>query len=101
MLRITTETTQEGTAIRLEGKLAGAWVNTVEQTWHAIAGDEPRAPFLVDLCGVTFIDAAGKKLLKSMCGEGAVFRCCGPDITATVEAAKREASSEGSGRMRH
>jgi hypothetical protein len=48
----------------------------------------------VDLCGVTFIDAEGKKLLRWMCKEGAVFASCGPHITAAVEQAKLEAISE-------
>lgn len=94
MLKITTETTEEGMAIKLEGRLAGVWLGEVEQAWRTLAGDSSRQPVLVDLCGVTFIDADGKKLLRWMCGEGAVFRCCGPDITATVEAVKREALSK-------
>jgi anti-anti-sigma regulatory factor len=101
MLRITTVTTKDETAIKLEGKLARAWVDEVEQTWHTVARDNSRVPILVDLCGVTFIDAEGKKLLIRMSGEGVLFRCCGPDITATVEAAKREASSDPSSRPQH
>jgi len=98
MLRITTENSLRPKEIKLEGKLAGVWVDEVERTWQAIAGDRSRKPVLVDLCGVTFIDAEGKKLLIRMSGEGALFRCCGPDVTATVEAAKREASSDPSSR---
>lgn len=101
MLRVTTENTKNGTAIKLEGKLAGAWVDEVERTWHLLADERTRVPLLVDLCGVTFIDAQGKELLKEMYGEGAVFRCCDPDITATVEGMKREILSKGSSLIRH
>jgi anti-anti-sigma regulatory factor len=91
MLRITTETTNEGTVIKLEGKLAGAWVSEVERAWLPLVGDRFPQPVLVDLCGVTFIDADGKRLLRRMGGEGAAFRCSGPDITATVEEIESEA----------
>jgi anti-anti-sigma regulatory factor len=84
MLRITTEESEESTELKLEGKLAGVWVDELEQTWHAFAQRKPDEGILVDLCGVTFIDAQGKLLLKRMHGHGARFRCCGPDITATV-----------------
>ena len=91
MLRITTENTRGSASLKLEGRLAGAWVDEVEHAWHKIVEGLSRVPVLVDLCGVTFIDAEGKKLLRWMCEEGAVFASCGPDITAAVEQAQREA----------
>ncbi len=100
MLRITTAKSSESTRIKLEGKLAGVWVDEVEQIWHLLADERARAPLLVDLCGVTFIDAEGKRLLRWMCAEGAEFRCCGPDITATVEAVRHEAACKGSSAVR-
>ncbi len=101
MLKITTLTTEEGMAIKLEGKLAGALVSELERTWREVSTGVSRNSVLVDLCGVTFIDVGGKKLLRLMFGEGAEFSFCGPDITATVEAVKREALSELSNRTRH
>ena len=85
MLRITTEDSKESTNLKLEGKLAGAWVNEVEQTWQMIVRDSPREHVLVDLCDVTFIDVKGKQLLKRMRRAGVEFRCCGPDISATID----------------
>ena len=99
MLRITTENTRGSASLKLEGKLAGPWVDEAEHAWHKIVEGLSREPVLVDLCGVTFIDAEGKKLLRWMCEEGAVFASCGPDITATVEQAKREAMEELSSRI--
>ena len=90
MLRITTETTKQGMAIKLEGRLVGPLVDELERTWHVVSADRLLELVLVDLCGVTFIDAEGKKLLGRTCGAGATFRCCGPDITATIEEIKRE-----------
>lgn len=85
MLRITTEESKESTNLKLEGKLAGVWVNEVEQTWQMVVRDSPREHVLVDLCDVTFIDVKGKQLLKRMRRAGVEFRCCGPDISATID----------------
>jgi len=90
MLRITAEETPEGTAIKLEGRLAGALVNELAETWNGLSTNAQSKPVLVDLCGVTFIDADGKRLLRRLYSEGATLRCCGPDITATVETIERE-----------
>jgi outer membrane protein len=63
MLRITTEKKRGRTVLSVEGRLAGAWVGTLEQCWR---GRAPEEKFSVDLCGVSFIDAAGKVLLKEI-----------------------------------
>lgn len=92
MLRITKGATAQGAEIRLEGKLSGAWVDEAKHVWQAITAESPDTAVLVDLCGVSFIDAPGKQLLKQMFRQGAAFRCCGPDITATVEEVRRDST---------
>jgi outer membrane protein len=67
MLRITTEKKRGRTILSVEGRLAGAWVGTLEQCWRERA---PEEKFSVDLCGVSFIDAAGKVLLKEIHQQG-------------------------------
>jgi outer membrane protein len=67
MLRITTEKKRGRTVLSVEGRLAGAWVGTLEQCWRERA---PEEKFSVDLCGVSFIDAAGKVLLKEIHRQG-------------------------------
>jgi outer membrane protein len=67
MLRITTEKKRGRTVLSVEGRLAGAWVETLAQSWRARA---PEEKFSVDLCGVSFIDAAGKVLLKEIHEQG-------------------------------
>jgi anti-anti-sigma regulatory factor len=89
MLRVTIEESEECTSLILEGKLAGVWINEVEATWQRIARDDSQTHIVVDLCGVTFIDANAKQLLKRMRRTGVEFRCCGPDISATVEEIER------------
>lgn len=67
MLRITTEVKRGKTTLSVEGKLAGQWVSALEKCWRERAGGER---FCVDLCGVSFIDAAGKVLLKEIYRQG-------------------------------
>ena len=73
MLRITTETKRGKTLLRLEGKIAGPHVATLEQCWRELTGATPKARFSVDLCGVSYIDRAGKALLREMHRLGADF----------------------------
>ena len=67
MLRITTEKKRGKTVLSVEGRLAGQWVAALQQCWRERAQDEK---FSVDLCGVSFIDAAGKALLKEIHQQG-------------------------------
>ena len=68
MLRITTEQKKGKVVLTVEGRLAGPWVGTLEQSWRdARANNEKVA---VDLCGVSFIDPAGKTLLKEIHHQG-------------------------------
>ena len=67
MLRITTEKKRGRTVLSVEGRLAGPWVGTLEQCWRERA---PAEKFSVDLCGVSFIDATGKMLLKEIHQQG-------------------------------
>lgn len=71
MLRITTERKRGKTVLAVEGRLAGPWVGTLEQCWRELRAASPSEKFHIDLCGVSFIDAAGKVLLKEVYREGA------------------------------
>src|SRR5271157_5970146 len=66
MLRITTETKRGHLTLSVEGRLAGPWVAALEQCWRELLTASPRQKFSIDLCGVSFIDDAGKVLLKEM-----------------------------------
>jgi outer membrane protein len=67
MLRITTEKKRGKTVLSVEGRLAGPWVSALEQSWREREAGEK---FSVDLCGVSFIDASGKALLKEIHQQG-------------------------------
>ena len=89
MLRITVEKKQEQAAVKLEGKLAGPWVDELEREWASISNGHPGNNIGVDIRGLMFIDAGGRKLLKRMCAEGAKFTAKGL-VKETVEEIRRE-----------
>ncbi len=67
MLKITVEGQSEHPKILLDGKLVGDWVNALQTVWESL----PVKDVTLNLSGVTFVDAEGKKLLSSMLGRGA------------------------------
>src|SRR5215471_9509166 len=70
MLRVTTDKKKSKTVVSVEGRLVGQNVATLEQCWRELRSASPQEKFYVNLCGVSFIDGAGKMLLKTMYHEG-------------------------------
>jgi len=70
MLRITTEQKRGRVVLQVEGRLAGQWVAELEQCWRDLQGRAGRERISVNLCGVSFIDASGKVLLKEIHRQG-------------------------------
>jgi outer membrane protein TolC/ABC-type transporter Mla MlaB component len=66
MLRITTETKRARTVVSVEGRIAGPQVATLEQCWRELYAASPKQKFVLNLCGVSFIDSAGKVLLREI-----------------------------------
>jgi outer membrane protein len=101
MLRITTENKRSKTVLSVEGRLAGQWVAALEQCWRELYAAAPRQKFSVNLCGVSFIDNAGKALLKEMhrCGgeliaEGCLNQAIVKEIVSLQEEKKSPDSNE-------
>src|SRR5258705_8599107 len=97
MLRITTEKKRSKTVLSVEGRLAGALVSTLEQCWKELKAAAPHEKFYVDLCGVSFIDAAGKMLLQEMYRQGGQLVADGCLNQAIVKEiiARQKAGSRG------
>ena len=70
MLRITTTEIGEKVTLKLEGKLSGPWVEEFERCWQVSAEIYKNKGLVVDISGVTFVDASGKKLLCSISVKG-------------------------------
>ena len=77
MLRITTCNTSGVTRLLVEGKLAGASVGELEKCWRETTSTKSADSILVDLSGVTFVDAAGRQLLVGMHERGTRFAAAG------------------------
>ena len=72
MLKITTLTDKESITFKLEGRLAGPWVQELERCWvSTVVGTRKRHPFSMDLSAVTYVDSGGKDLLKKIHQQGA------------------------------
>ena len=71
MLKITTLTNPESTTFRLEGRLAGPWVQELERCWDSIVCKTTNHPLTVDLSAVTYVNSDGKDLLKKIHKQGA------------------------------
>jgi len=68
MLKITNNNGAGVTTFKLEGKLAGPWVNELRSCWEQ-AGES--VAIRVDLTEVSWVSEEGKALLGEMCRGGA------------------------------
>ncbi len=90
MLRITITTRPEGMTVALEGRLAGPWVDELARCWKALTATQDAGSVCVQLDTVTFIDAAGKALLRTMDEEGAAFAASGCMTRAILEEIRKQ-----------
>jgi anti-anti-sigma regulatory factor len=74
MLRITTDDNTRVRTLRLEGRLEGPWAALLEKCWRkTVAAAASRKAFRVDMSGVSFIDAAGRRVIATMHKHGVEF----------------------------
>jgi len=52
--------------MRLEGKMAGAWVDECRKAWLSLAPSLSPRKLSLDLRGLTFVDEAGAQLLREI-----------------------------------
>jgi ABC-type transporter Mla MlaB component len=77
-------TEKDSTSLILEGRLAGPWVEELNGCWCKLTGSQ-RENVVIDLSGVTFIDATGKALLDRLWRQGARLRATGCLTRCIVE----------------
>jgi len=77
MLRVSFSDTAGGQRWSLYGRLAGPWVDELRLCWRQLRARAPRAPAIVDLKDVTYIDESGEELLSEMQTGGAEFVAAG------------------------
>ena len=71
MLRISVEDEPQQVRLRLEGKLAGAWVKELEDAWRDATLTCNGRPLCLDLSAVEHVDQAGEYLLALVAWRGA------------------------------
>ena len=91
MLRITIEEGPGATTVALAGRLAGPWVNELARSWEGLIATRNAGSIRFCLDGVTFIDDAGRALLRtihscgaSLAGAGCMTRAIVEEITRVV-----------------
>ncbi len=82
MLKITVQKGSGPATLKLEGKLAGPWVEELKGVWRSGSASEA---VLVDLFDVSFVDASGKDLLAQMWQRGADFVADSPLMKRVIE----------------
>ena len=95
MLRITTESKRGKTVVSVEGRIAGPQVATLEQCWRELYASAPKLKYVVNLCGVSFIDKSGRVLLQEMHRLGAELLAEGCLNQAIVEEISKSEEAEG------
>jgi anti-anti-sigma regulatory factor len=103
MLKITgqQDATSESMSLILEGRLAGPWVEELNSYWCQMSVNQQNRT-VIDLTGVTFVDAEGKALLARMSQQGAqlhavgcLTRCIVEEITKAGHAGSSHSSRKG------
>ncbi len=74
MLRITPTDGDGERALRLEGRLVAPWPAELLAAWREVAAGG--RPVVLDLAGLTFVDAAGAACLRELLAQGASLRGC-------------------------
>ena len=98
MQKITFIDLPETVTLKLEGKLAGPWVQETARAWDA--GVPCGRSVNIDLCEVTFIDCAGKNLLRRMHAQGARLCASGFLMKRIVDHVRRDCDHARPGEYR-
>jgi ABC-type transporter Mla MlaB component len=92
MLKVTKNQADSTETWELEGKLSGDWVKELERCWKE-RSSPAGVSLQIHLKAVSYIDAAGKRLLAEMHGRGVEIKGCGCLTKAVVEEITRHASA--------
>jgi ABC-type transporter Mla MlaB component len=92
MLKVTKNQADSTETWELEGKLSGDWVKELERCWKE-RSSPAGVSLQIHLKAVSYIDAAGKRLLTEMHGRGVEIKGGGCMTKAVVEEITRHASA--------
>jgi ABC-type transporter Mla MlaB component len=96
MLRITVEDGEKNQTIKLEGKIAGPWIEEFERTCQSVLPSLGAKELHLDLRGVGYVDANGRALLREIYRKtNARFLADSPLTRSFVEDAVRDFRKSG------
>ena len=98
MLRVTRTDEPEGACFKLEGKLAGSWVDVVEQSWKHMPAECAAKRCVVDISAISYVDPRGMDLLSTMYRSGIDLRasgCLGKGIVDQIKSQSLTALKTG------
>jgi len=84
MLRVNAAISPQGTTVTLEGRVVAAWLDELSRCWNRLLASAAR-PIRVELDGVTYVDAAGKAMLRAMHADGARLHATTVMLRAVVD----------------
>lgn len=83
MLKITKTTEPDAITLTLEGKILQPWVEEVRSAWTE--GKRNSSRVNLDLRGITFMDAAGIDLIRSLVDAGAHLQNCSNFVSELLQ----------------
>jgi hypothetical protein len=100
VLRITIDDKANPVRLKIEGRIVGPWVAELDRTWHSLSPSLGERKLCVDLCGVSYIDYEGRRILADIYQQTqAQFTTDTPLAEYFAEEA-RASSKNGSGKLR-
>jgi len=98
VLKITSQRdpARQALSIIIEGRLAGPWVEELRAYCRGTVGHQPRC-IVINLAGVTFVDAEGKALLAQLWQQGVELRASGCLTRCVVEQITKAGRTESAG----
>lgn len=78
-LKISIEHNSDSVFVKLEGRVTGPWAVELQRVWQTLQPPVMGRRVVVDLCDVTFVDAQGNSILRTIHNEtGAIFEANSP-----------------------
>lgn len=90
MLKITVSETASEQRWKLQGRLAGPWVEQLQSCWARAQAERPGRSCVIDVTNLTSVDGEGEMLLQAMINQGARFHACGVYIKHVLENLSRQ-----------
>jgi anti-anti-sigma regulatory factor len=94
MLRVTRRDSVKAFDLKLEGKLAGRWVDVLEQCWRQAVEESGGKRGRIDLTAVTYVDDRGMDLLGQIHRDGTDLygsTCLAKGIVEDIQSPQRRA----------